>query len=736
QVLPPPLVPTSAALTSSDPQPTSGELITLTATVTPTSGGNGIPTGTVTFQDGSTTLDVITLDQNGAATLSTASLSVGAHTILASYSGDSVFAASSATLSLVVNPPSNVPTQTVVGPSVNPSMYGSSVSFTALVTGDGGTPTGTIIFTLSSAASSVTTAPVSLDSSGQAVFTTAALPTGLVSVVAVYSGDTMFAGSTSGTLNETINQAPTMTAVVSSANPATVGTSINFTATVMSGTSGTPTGSVTFQDGTSNIGSANLDGNGKAQVTLSTLSPGPHNIVASYLGDINFLPSDNSSSPLVETVNQATTTTALTSSLNPAAVGAPVTFSISVTSTGGTPTGSVTLQDGASTLGSAVLNGSAQAQLTISQLNAGSHSIVASYSGDANFQVSTSTSLVETVNQASTVTTLVSSINPASAGAQLIFTASISSSAGTLTPTGSVNFLDGGASIGSAVLSGNGQAQVAVSTLAVGSHTVVASYSGDTNFQTSVSAPLVEVINPATIATATTLASSANPAILNSPITFTATVTSSSDRPTGSVIFQDGGSPIGSATVHLSGHARLTIDSLSVGSHSITAVYSGNGNFQPSLSAPLIETVELPAPPPPAATANLAIAGIESDKNVEPGELLVYVVTVINAGPGAANGVNLSDILPDGTTFVSARATLGSCTSPAIGVNSRIGTLQCNVGSLAKSARWSVFLTVRVTAKPGSTLSNNVSVTSSTSNPNRRNTSATVVTRVLARRSD
>ena len=78
-----------------------------------------------------------------------------------------------------------------------------------------------------------------------------------------------------------------------------------------------------------------------------------------------------------------------------------MTFTATVTAKspgGGIPTGTVTFKDGPSTLGTATLNGSGQAMFTTSTLAAGSHSITASYGGDANFKGSTSPKFTQTVN--------------------------------------------------------------------------------------------------------------------------------------------------------------------------------------------------------------------------------------------------------------------------------------------------------------------------------------------------
>ena len=95
-------------------------------------------------------------------------------------------------------------------------------------------------------------------------------------------------------------------------------------------------------------------------------------------------------------IAKANTTTLLQSSLNPSGVGQAVTFSAAVTSGGGAPTGTVTFKEGTSTLGTGTLaNG--VAQWTTTGLGVGSHSVTAQYGGDANFNASTSSVLVQVV---------------------------------------------------------------------------------------------------------------------------------------------------------------------------------------------------------------------------------------------------------------------------------------------------------------------------------------------------
>jgi hypothetical protein len=158
---------------------------------------------------------------------------------------------------------------------------------------------------------------------------------------------------------------------------------------------GTPTGSVSFYDGPMLLGSSTLS-NGVASFKTTALSVGPNSITVVYGGDNNF---QGTSAPLALTVNQDPTTTKLTSSSASAAHGKPVTLSAAVLPVApgaGTPTGTVSFWDGSTLLGTVNLSGGV-AQLTYSFAVVGRHKIKAVYNGDADFLVSTSAVLTQTV---------------------------------------------------------------------------------------------------------------------------------------------------------------------------------------------------------------------------------------------------------------------------------------------------------------------------------------------------
>ncbi len=191
--------------------------------------------------------------------------------------------------------------------------------------------------------------------------------------------------------------------------------------------------------------------------------------------------SDNVNSPqtvALSGVGKGTSTTTLTSSLNPSIYGQAITFTAHVTSNGGgTPTGTVTFVDGTMGFGKATLvNG--VATLTSSNRAAGTHSIVAKYSGDGSNVKSDSDALTQTISQATTTTTVVSSVNPSHAGQAVKFTATVLSP--TAKPTGTVTFKAGTVTLGTATLS-NGKGSLTTSTLPVGNNTITVTYPGTVN---------------------------------------------------------------------------------------------------------------------------------------------------------------------------------------------------------------------------------------------------------------
>ncbi len=212
------------------------------------------------------------------------------------------------------------------------------------------------------------------------------------------------------------------------------------------------------------------------------------------------------------------------------------------------------------------------------------------YGGDADNQSSTSYPLTQTVQPGRTSTTYLSGPGSSSPGQSVTFTASVSVD-GEATLTGTVSFYDGSTLLGTVTLVNNA-ASFTTSSLSLGTHTITAVYSGDDDFNGSTSGGLTLTVQMAP--TSTYLESSSQTASAGTPVTFTAYIYSDSEggpTPTGTVSFYDGSTLIGTGTV-VNGVATFTTSSLSVGDHTITAVYSGDDANDGSTSQSLDQTIQ------------------------------------------------------------------------------------------------------------------------------------------------
>lgn len=628
---------------SSDINPSIfGQTVTFSINV---SGTGPIPTGSVTLINGATQIGTAILDGSGNASIPISTLSVGSHTITASYEGDSFYGTGvSIALSQSVNQASST---TTIASNTNPSEYGNTIVFTASVTtGLSTQPTGTVTFY--DGATQIGSG--TLNSSGTTTFSTNLLSVGSHAITANYNGDVNFTSSTSSSLTQAVNAADTTTSISCSVNPAVFGQSVTFTAVVSSSITDTPTGTVIFTDGSTQIGTGTLDGTGTATFTTNLLSAGVHSITANYQGDPLFLPS--SSTPLNLTVNKAITSTSLSSTPNSSFFGQSVTITavVSITAPGsGTLTGTVEFFDGLTSIGTANIS-SGVATLSSSALAVGTHSITAVYSGSSDFLPSTSPPWSQAVNQAVTSTAISSSANPAPFGQSITFTATISVTSGSGTPTGTVSFFDGAILLGNGTIS-SGQATFTTSSLSVGSHPITATYNGSSSFAGSTSTILTQVINKG--ATSTSVSSTSNPSTYGQAITLTGTVavTSGAGTPTGSIQFFDGSTSLGTATI--SGTtATLSLFNLTIGAHSITAVYSGDNNFLTSTSSNLNQVVNQATP---------IITLIPSANPSNFGDSVTFTSTV--SAPTSLG-------IPTGTvTFFDGATSLGTGTLSSSGAN-------------------------------------------------------------------
>ncbi|HTW80370.1 MAG TPA: family 43 glycosylhydrolase [Terracidiphilus sp.] len=227
---------------------------------------------------------------------------------------------------------------------------------------------------------------------------------------------------------------------------------------------------------------------------------------------------------------QAATSTSLALSNSTITAGSSVTLTATVTSSGSpVTTGSVTFYNGSTSLATAALNSSGQASWSSASFSAGSYALTASYGGTSAYYSSTSAAATLTVNKPLAQTTVTLVENPASAAqglpVELVATVSAGSGAGSAVPTGTVTFSSGSTTLGAAALDSTEESHFTSTLLAVGSDSIAATYSGDTNFSSStssaetatISAPMgTTYTNPLTLKVSSTLnaVSCADPAII------------------------------------------------------------------------------------------------------------------------------------------------------------------------------------------------------------------------------
>ncbi len=602
----------------------SGSAAANGASATGTPGAAGLPNpGTVSFYNGTTLLNSTAVSIVGSTasfttlTSGPTELPVGQQQITATYNGNSSFApaTSPAITQNVLNT-----TSTGVSSSLNPSIFGSSVTFMATVTSPAGTPSGTVNF-FDGATLLNTTGPITLTGSGTATFATSSLIAGPHNITAVFNTNPMPSGffTSTGTLTPVQNVTPASTSValVSSSTPiagvptSVFGQAVTFTATVTS-PGGTPSGTtVQFLDNGNLIGTGTLNSSGVAVFMTSNLAVATHPITAMYVATNNY--NSNTSNTVSQAVTADATTTMLQSSSNPAVFGQTVTFTATVTANspgsatpGGVANvlagGTVDFLDNGVQIGTGTLNSSGQATFPTSILSVATHPITAVYVTSTDFTTSTSNQVNQGVTADGTTTTLATSVSPSVYTQLVTFTATVTAnSPGSGVPTGGVNFfadgnvnpLNGSTPV---TLDGSGHATFATNALTVGTHNITATYLTTTDYTTSTSAVLSQQVG--LDGTSTILTTTGSPSVYTQAVTFTATVTGAAPGggpASGFVTFTDtstGQTLQPNVALNSLGVATYTTSTLTVGLHNIVANFSANPSFTASSSPAVGQVVK------------------------------------------------------------------------------------------------------------------------------------------------
>ena len=316
------------------------------------------------------------------------------------------------------------------------------------------------------------------------------------------------------------------------------------------------------------------------------------------------------------------------------------------------PTGTVTITDeNNATVATATLPGTGDTIfIPITNAPVGTHTYSAAYSGNSLYPAITAanwgSTYSVTVNSGSlTATGLGLTGVPANASFGTPFTATATLT-GTGTPTGSISFLVNGAVYATVPIAG--KAASYTFNLAFGSYTLSAVYSGDSSNTASASAPSVVAVGAA--ATTTVVASSATTSTVGTPVTLTATVSSSAGTPTGTVAFSytipPSVTPVTLGSGALTNGVATFSAFLPLGADSVAATYVANGSFGSSVSTNSLTVTVGAAPPVPDAT--LPVAMPYTITTIAGGGATPPAGTVASPKPCPSGGGTTNDALGDG----------------------------------------------------------------------------------------
>jgi len=605
--------------------------------------GAGVPTGTVSFSTNGNTYGPFTLDTTGSIYIpcgpsTVCDLPIGTYTFTAKYSGDNSFNPSTTTFPFTItkgkiNYSALLSSQT---PPVNSTIIATAYfNFDPAVV-----PTGTVTLTRDDTGAVLATGQIGSNGTAVIPFVAAA---GNYNVIPSWPGDSNYTAGIVTSYDELIPVATgtvnTTTAMTVSSKTATIGgrTQIVITVTpqsVVKGTSG-PSGTVTIRTSNGEQAQPVTIVGGQANTYLSWTSAGPISIYATYNGDTNY----NGSGTALTTINvaQATPTVQLQARAGYVAVGSQTSVTANLVSAliGGvatSPTGTVQFYD--SVGGAAAVpigapqplnvgNGSSILATLAPVLSAGVNTVTAGYSGDANWTAATSGAVVITVTTPDF--TASATPNPLTVAAGQTATIAISSQSilGFSSPISvSCGTLPPGMTCNTATITPGAAGSITLSTTAPGTTMAKASFGPRLAFGVTGTLSLAGLLffafprrrrrlyalsvlamvglgaamtgsligcGGSSPATATSLVvTSANTKVASgSAVTLQATVTSANSL-TGTVTFYDGGTAIGTASTVTNNVATLSTSSLAVGTHAITAKYSGDSHNLASQSSDVL----------------------------------------------------------------------------------------------------------------------------------------------------
>ena len=412
--------------------------------------------------------------------------------------------------------------------------------------------------------------------------------------------------------------------------------------------SGVPSGTVLISNGTDSCEATLVDGSGTCEFVPT--APGQPDLMATYSGDSNFNGTEDSFGGPV--VGKAFATTLVNSSSITSVYGQSVSFhaTVNVDEPGdGIVSGTVQFYlDGALLGEPVVLTGGAAESSGISDLDLGEHSVYAVYSGDEHFEGNTSESITQTVVPVDTMLTIESTRNPAPYGDSVLVIATVvANDPSTATPVGEVQFRVNGVDYGAPIpldASGKAEKVLPYTALWVGTHEITAVYTSSSprfNESDNIADPLMQVIGLAD--TDIIVTASLTPTRFGEAVSFNIHVAPTTENfliPTGTVQISIDSNTLGSIlTLDENGDATsISIDSLTVGLHTIEITYSGDEQYAPNTKVFENEHEVIKSD----TTTSIDSIG---DSDLIVGQTTTVSVSVAAVAPG--NGI------PDGSVTVS-----------------------------------------------------------------------------------
>jgi trimeric autotransporter adhesin len=496
--------------------------------------------------------------------------------------------------------------------------------------------------------------------------------------------------------------------------------------TSVTGAGGTPTGSVALMTNSTEVTnqgqSALALSNGSASASVSYLPGGTYSIWGQYSGDGTFGAATSNKTQITVTPEASTLDYQVlspeSSGLSTIASGSTVPYGTQIILDGkalpssfyttcvltnstssacenpqfGAPTGAVTFTDNGKALNTAVINTEGDAEYSTGSYAIGSHSITASYSGDASYNATTAAAITFTVAQVpvsgGTTVKVVSDQNPIASGQTLVLTALVETGGVGATPTGMVTFYNGASKLGTATLSAGADpstgAIAGVGSLTIpltfGSTMITAIYAGDTNYAGPVtSSPGLSLtvqaasgLSSTTTGTATIDGTATTTTSPTAGVLVTATVTDENGvAPTGNVEVEVAGTELALLTLTPGSGATSTAKTvlnsqiLLQGANLVTLQYQGSTTYQPS-------------------SANLSITNPLSDFTM----VAQTPVVTVTHGSSATDTLNFTAV----NGFNSAVAL--TCTAPS--------GLTCALSPASVTVNGNISTTLTITASSSS----------------------------------